>query len=89
MKVIRELWYAVYIIVLDKVSFSMHIDFGPASQTWNNALVLYTQRWIQRVFHALTFPTSALEGDSVIELYSNGAVGRDTGLVQYVFRKWT
>lgn len=28
-------------------------------------------------------------GDYVIELCSNGAVGRDTGFIQHAFRKWT
>ena len=28
-------------------------------------------------------------GDCVIELYSNGAAGRDTGFIRHALRKWT
>ena len=34
------------------------------------------------------FFSLSTRGDCVIELYSNGAVGRDTGFIRHALRKW-
>lgn len=68
----------------------MQIHFNPAITNMKQCpCTVHVKANVSEGVSCSDFPTSALEGDSVIELYSNSAVGRDTGLVQYAFRKWT